>query len=117
MIYTYRMISGLRQLMQNANISFRDGSSREHCFAKVCSGNYLRTGKSKQNTTRTNLLNGPRVQFFIALKCLAQCASMLRKGRWIKDNQIIFIIDVLHKIECICSKSFMTGIAWKIQFN
>ena len=117
MIDIYRMVTGLSQLVQDTHTTPCLSSSCKDRIAKIILRYHLRTGESKQNPSRTNLLESFCVEFGISTQGITKCVTVLGKSRWIKNNQIILFSHTVKILECIFGKCLMTHIARKIQLH
>ena len=42
---------------------------------------------------------------------------MLSKGRWVEDDEVVFVLDVIEEFESIDSIGFVTRVAREVEFD
>ena len=68
MVYIHRVVSRLRQLMQDADVSTRHGGRTEDGQTELLLVHRLRAREGKEDASRTNLFESLGIQFLVTLQ-------------------------------------------------
>ena len=95
MIDVDRMVGGLGQLVQDADLASGDGRGREDRGAEQLLADRLRTGESEEEPSAFDLRQRPGIEPLVALHGIAQHFVVLGEGRRVEDDHVVPVADVL----------------------
>ena len=109
-----RMVGRLMQLVQDAHLSASLGCCRKDGIAEIVLRHHLRAAECKQDATLLDALQSLHVQAGISLQGIMQGCTVLGKGWWVQDDEVILLVVVIEILECILADCLMTRIARKV---
>lgn len=101
MIDVDRMVGGLGQLVQDADLASGDGCGREDRGAEQLLADRLRTGESEEEPSAFDLRQRPGIEPLVALHGIAQHFVVLGEGRRVEDDHVVPVADVLEVFDGI----------------
>ena len=113
----HRVVGGLRQLVQDAYVAARDGRSREDHRAEQLLRHRLRAGEREEDAAGTYLRNGAGVEALVALHGITQHLVVFGEGRWVEDDQVVFVFDVLEVLHGIGGRFRKVGLRAEVEFH
>src|SRR5690349_20932853 len=91
----HRMVDGLAEPFEDCHFAPRVDGGAEDDFLKEIGGEVLRAGKREERASGIEMLQGVKVEKFIAARRGVHVASLVREGWWVEHDQIEFSVDFL----------------------
>ena len=117
MVDAYRVVGGLRQLVQDAHAAARHGSGGEYGSAEILFADGLRTGECEKYASRFDFLESFDVEFPIALQSVAQGIAVLGKCWRVQNDKVVLVAHAVKVFKGILCIGCMTVVAGKVQFD
>ena len=117
MVDAYRVVGGLRQLVQDAHAAAGHGSGSEYGSAEILFADGLRTGECEKYASRFDFLESFDVEFPIALQGVAQGIAVLGKCRRVQNDKVVLVAHAVKVFEGIFCIGGMAGVTREVQFD
>ena len=119
MVYVYRVVCRLVELMQDSHVSPTDCGGREHGETELLLVDSLRAAEREENTSLFDFLQGDGVEAGVSLDGVADGVFVLGKSRGVQYDQVVVLLMayVAEKSEGVFREGFMAFVVGEIQFD
>ena len=115
MVNIHRMVARLGKLMEDAHTTSALGCCCKDGIAEVLLVHYLRAREGEEDTARLNLFECLGIELAITTEGIAERVTMLGKGRWVEDNQVVLVTHAVKVLEGIFGISLMAFVAREVK--
>lgn len=119
MVYVYRVVCRLVELVQDSHVSPTDCGGREHGETELLLVDSLRATERKENASLFDFLQGNGVEAGVSLDGVADGVFVLGKSRGVQHDQVVVLLMayVAEKSEGVFREGFMAFVVGEIQFD
>ena len=103
--------------MQDAHLALGLCSSCEHGIAEMILRDHLRAREGEQDAAFLNLFESLLVESGISLQRIMQGTTVLGKGWWVEDDEVVTLPLCIQEFEGILAESLVTWVAREIELH